>query len=93
MVAGVIDNSGVRFKYVDQLRKHDGGMTELGVHYTDKMAIPPGQLAFQMTGYCTAECTKAALPEDGITVIGSQLHTHEHGVRGKTNNGNQRCNN
>lgn len=32
---------------------------ELGLEYTDKMAIPPGVLGFPLSGYCIAECTKA----------------------------------
>lgn len=54
---------------------------ELGLEYTDKMAIPPGQIAFPLSGYCIAECTNIAFPKTGITVFGSQLHTHTRGVR------------
>ena len=73
----------MRIKFVDKLRKYDAAVMELGLEYTDKMAIPPGQLAFPLSGYCIAECTKIALPQEGITVFGSQLHTHLRGVRGK----------
>jgi dopamine beta-monooxygenase len=83
LVAGVIDSSGMRIKFIDKLRKFDAAVMELGLEYTDKMAIPPGELAFPLSGYCIAECTKIALPNDGITVFGSQLHTHLRGVRGK----------
>lgn len=54
---------------------------ELGLEYTDKMAIPPGQTAFPLSGYCVADCTRAALPRTGIIIFGSQLHTHLRGVR------------
>lgn len=54
---------------------------ELGLEYTDKMAIPPGQIGFPLSGYCIPECTGIALPPTGITVFGSQLHTHLRGVR------------
>lgn len=40
--SGVIDNSGMRIKFVDKLRKYDAAVMELGLEYTDKMAIPPG---------------------------------------------------
>lgn len=83
LVAGNIDSSGMRIKYVEKLRKYDAAVMELGLEYTDKMAIPPGQIAFPLSGYCIADCTKAALPKTGITVFGSQLHTHLRGVRGK----------
>lgn len=81
LIAGSIDNSGMRIKYVDKLRKYNAAVMELGLEYTDKMAIPPGQLAFPLSGYCIEECTKVALPKEGITVFGSQLHTHLRGVR------------
>lgn len=52
-----IDSSGVRFHLTSKLRKYDGGVMELGLEYTDKMAIPPGQNKFQLAGYCITECT------------------------------------
>jgi dopamine beta-monooxygenase len=79
--AGNIDSSGMRLKYVHKLRQYDAGVMELGLEYTDKMAIPPGQLAFPLSGYCISECTNIALPKEGIVVFGSQLHTHLRGVR------------
>lgn len=35
----------------------DAGVIELGLEYTDKMAIPPGQHSFLLSGYCVSECT------------------------------------
>lgn len=35
----------------------DAGVIELGLEYTDKMAIPPGQERFPLSGYCVSECT------------------------------------
>lgn len=55
---GLIDSSGLKMKMVSQLRQHDAAIMELGLEYTDKMAIPPGVLAFPLSGYCIAECTK-----------------------------------
>ncbi|XP_059613065.1 tyramine beta-hydroxylase [Phlebotomus argentipes] len=81
LVNGTVDSSGMRLKIVSKLRKFDAAVMELGLEYTDKMAIPPGQVGFPLSGYCIAECTKAALPPQGITVFGSQLHTHLRGVR------------
>lgn len=85
LVVGAIDNSGMRLKFVDKLRKFDSGVLEFGQEYIDKMAIPPGELAFPWMGYCTAECTKLGLPKEGIFIIGSELHTHERGRRGDKN--------
>lgn len=41
---GIIDSSGIRFVLTKSLRKYDAGVIELGLEYTDKMAIPAGQV-------------------------------------------------
>ncbi|XP_055389701.1 tyramine beta-hydroxylase [Condylostylus longicornis] len=81
LVSGRIDSSGMRIKMISKLRKYDAAVMELGLEYTDKMAIPYGQVGFPLSGYCIAECTQVALPKSGITIFGSQLHTHLRGVR------------
>ncbi|KAH8386946.1 hypothetical protein KR093_003733, partial [Drosophila rubida] len=78
---GLVDNSGFRIKLSKTLRQYDAGVMELGLEYSDKMAIPPGQTAFPLSGYCVADCTRSALPRTGIIIFGSQLHTHLRGVR------------
>lgn len=55
----MVDSSGMQIHYTDQLRNYDIGILEVGLEYTDKMAIPPGQEAFDLTGYCISECTRA----------------------------------
>lgn len=52
-----VDSSGVRLTYTKRLRPLDAGVMELGLEYTDKMAIPPRQKSFTLTGYCLPECT------------------------------------
>ncbi|XP_014216871.1 tyramine beta-hydroxylase [Copidosoma floridanum] len=79
--AGIADSSGVRFVFTRNLRRYDAGVVELGLEYTDKMAIPPGQEEFALSGHCIAECTGVGLPQAGIHVFGSQLHTHLAGRR------------
>lgn len=54
---GIVDSSGIRFHVSSKLRKYDAGILELGLEYTDKMAIPPGQEDFPLSGYCVSECT------------------------------------
>ncbi|XP_033732438.1 dopamine beta-hydroxylase-like [Pecten maximus] len=76
MVKGMVDSSGIRFYVTRHLRRHDAGIMELGLEYTNKMAIPPGQRSFPLTGYCIAECTSLGLGHHGIHIFGSQLHTH-----------------
>lgn len=56
-IAGIIDSSGIRFYISEDLRPMDAGIIELGLEYTDKMAIPPGQNSFLLSGYCVSECT------------------------------------
>ncbi|KAI4477894.1 hypothetical protein M0804_012374 [Polistes exclamans] len=79
--AGNIDSSGIRFIFTKNLRKYDAGVIELGLEYTDKMAIPPQQESFLLSGHCISECTGVGLPQNGIHVFGSQLHTHLTGTR------------
>ncbi|UYV66179.1 DBH, partial [Cordylochernes scorpioides] len=78
--AGLVDSSGLRIYHTPRLRQHDAGVMELGLEYTDKMAIPPRQPAFFLSGHCVPECTRVGLPADGIVVFGSQLHTHLTGT-------------
>ncbi|GIX69823.1 dopamine beta-hydroxylase [Caerostris darwini] len=79
--AGVIDSSGITLTYTPSLREHDAGVMELGLEYTNKMAIPPRQPDFALTGYCVAECTRVGFPAEGIVIFGSQLHTHLTGIK------------
>ncbi|XP_071450350.1 dopamine beta-hydroxylase [Hetaerina americana] len=76
-----VDSSGVRLYVSPKLRRFDGGVLELGLEYTDKMAIPPHQVEFPLSGHCISECTAVAVPPEGIVVFASQLHTHLTGVR------------
>ncbi|XP_048507699.1 tyramine beta-hydroxylase isoform X2 [Athalia rosae] len=78
---GQVDSSGVQFLLTKTLRRYDAGVIELGLEYTDKMAIPAEQEAFTLTGHCVAECTGVGLPRDGIRIFGSQLHTHLLGTK------------
>lgn len=57
LITGVKDSSGIRFRVTRHLRPYDSGIMELGLEYTNKMAIPPGQSAFTLPGYCISECT------------------------------------
>ena len=57
----MIDSSGIRFYVTSSLRKHDAGIMELGLEYNNKMAIPPGQDMFKLTGYCIQECTEVVM--------------------------------
>ena len=54
---GMKDRSGMRLKTTKHLRPNDAGIIELGLIYSDKMAIPPFTKSFKLTGYCVAECS------------------------------------
>jgi len=78
--SGIVDSSGIRIYYTPSLRKYDVGVIEIGLEYTDKNSIPPGQKSFDVSAYCVAECSRVGLPPEGITVFASQLHTHLTGI-------------
>ncbi len=40
-----------------KLRPHDAGIMELGLVYGDSTAIPPGLVAFPLSGHCVPQCT------------------------------------
>lgn len=81
MRSDYVDSSGMEFWVTNKLRPNDAGIIELGLEYSDKMAIPPKQEGFLLTGVCNRECTSVSLPRDGITIFASQLHTHLTGAR------------
>ena len=60
-----VDSSGVRLYLTPTLRRFDGGVLELGLEYTNKMAIPPQQPAFALSGYCITECTAVVCRTNG----------------------------
>lgn len=55
--SGVKDNSGMRFIVTQNLRPEDAGIMELGLIYTDRMAIPPKMENFPLHGHCLPQCT------------------------------------
>lgn len=59
--SGLIDNSGIKFFITDKLRKYDAGVMEIGLEYTDKMAIPPGLKEWKLNGYCVSKCTETVI--------------------------------
>uniref|UniRef100_T1IHN6 DOMON domain-containing protein n=1 Tax=Strigamia maritima TaxID=126957 RepID=T1IHN6_STRMM len=76
-----VDSSGIQIHYTSQLRQYDAGILELGLDDTPKMAIPPLQNEFKLSGHCIPECTEKAIPATGIVVFASHLHTHSTGIR------------
>ncbi|XP_067660305.1 dopamine beta-hydroxylase-like [Haliotis asinina] len=80
-IQGIVDSSGIRFYVTRQLRQYDSGIMELGLEYTDKMALPPGLPSVSLTGFCVQTCTQVGIPSGGIHIFASQLHTHLTGKK------------
>ncbi|XP_061911121.1 dopamine beta-hydroxylase [Entelurus aequoreus] len=76
LISGRRDSSGIRLHFTPSLRRYDAGIMELGLVYTPIMAVPPQQHTFYLSGYCTSDCTRTALPPGGVFIFASQLHTH-----------------
>lgn len=81
LISNRVDSSGLRLYFTNKLRKHDIGILEIGLEYSAKNSIPPGQNNFELQGYCVSECTRIGLPDGGINVVASQLHTHLTGKK------------
>nr|XP_026695728.1 dopamine beta-hydroxylase-like [Ciona intestinalis] len=60
-IRGLVDGSGIRFHFTENLRPHDLGIMEVGVIYSANMAIPPGQKSFKWSGECPGSCTQAVI--------------------------------
>jgi hypothetical protein len=75
----VIDSSGLRFSYTYVKRPNNAGVMTVGIQPVWTHIIPPGFRKVSSIGYCTGKATQVALPEDGITVVGLQMLTHEMG--------------
>lgn len=54
--SGFIDSSGIQFILTKTLRRYDAGVIELGLEYTDKMAIPPQQVDYPVSLTRTKNC-------------------------------------
>lgn len=71
LFVGMVDSSGVRLYITPDVRKYDAGVIELGLEYSDKMAIPPKQPDFTLSGYCIAECTAVVYYTEILIIITS----------------------
>ena len=71
--SGIVDSSGLRLWYTDELREQDAGIMAIG-RAIDSILLPPDQDDIIVTGYCPQECTEA-MPHD-INVVATFLHSH-----------------
>ncbi|XP_066941219.1 MOXD1 homolog 1-like [Macrobrachium rosenbergii] len=72
---GIVDNSGLRIYYTENLRPYDAGILMLGHTVSPMQLIPPGQHWLSI-GHCSSNCTSNNLPENGINVFAGILHAH-----------------
>uniref|UniRef100_A0A3P9KJA9 Monooxygenase, DBH-like 1, like n=1 Tax=Oryzias latipes TaxID=8090 RepID=A0A3P9KJA9_ORYLA len=77
--AGVVDNSGLRLYYTDQLRQHDVGILNTGMLpiLPAKYNIPPKAAEFHTYGLCnTSYFSQLVSPMPDLQVFAVLLHTH-----------------
>ncbi|CAL4103861.1 unnamed protein product [Meganyctiphanes norvegica] len=72
----VWDSAGFKLVYTPELRMHDAGVLNVGVSPSWKHMIPPQEKIVLSEGHCVGECTKEALPYNGIHVFGALHSTH-----------------
>jgi len=55
--AGIVDSSGIRFFYTEQLRSNDAGVLRLGHSLSPvSIVIPQNQTSFPVRGDCSNDC-------------------------------------
>ncbi|EEB11553.1 hypothetical protein Phum_PHUM125540 [Pediculus humanus corporis] len=72
----VIDNSGFRIYYTEDLRPFDAGVMMTGVKVTPLHLVPPQQNEYKSIGLCNDVCTNKLFPLMGIKVVSVLLHSH-----------------
>ena len=81
----IVDNSGIRFYYTEELRKYDLGLLTLGAAGNPtSIQIPPKSNKFISYSTCYPKCTQKYIPDEGIYAVGALLHTHLAGRAIKT---------
>ncbi|XP_050715576.1 uncharacterized protein LOC126998176 [Eriocheir sinensis] len=73
---GVVDSSGIRIFYTENLREYDSGTLMFGQHVFPSIIIPPGQPRFLAAGFCDTTCTQQMLPKEGVKIFQGVLHSH-----------------
>lgn len=66
----VVDSSGFRLFYTDNLREYDSSTLLVGQKVSPFHVVPQGMTSFTSMGYCTSECTSQVC---GVPII--CLHT------------------
>ncbi|XP_069946728.1 MOXD1 homolog 1 [Cherax quadricarinatus] len=72
---GIVDSSGLRIFYTENLRQYDAGVIMLGQAISPLTIIPPHR-EWLSVGICQSDCTRQGLPEGGVEVFLGVLHSH-----------------
>ncbi|CAM9465936.1 unnamed protein product [Choristocarpus tenellus] len=82
-IAGLVDSSGVRVYYTEDLRQYDAGTMQLGDPSVTLQGeeLPDGRSLYSFN--CPSSCTQG-FQNESVTVFGHFLHMHEAGRRMET---------
>ena len=56
-LAGVIDNSGMKFTLTRIPRRYNASITGIGAEVNSNLFVPPNVDEFDIYGYCNSDCT------------------------------------
>eukprot|EP00752_Nemacystus_decipiens_P002626 g2458.t1 len=81
---GLVDSSGVRVYYTEELRQSDMGVMQLGdpFIFLEGFPLPDGKLSVSFD--CPSSCTEEHFEAEEVTVFSHFLHMHENGQRLET---------
>eukprot|EP00903_Cladosiphon_okamuranus_P022591 g20786.t1 len=80
-VTGLVDNSGVRVYYTDELRPMDMGIVTLGDPFLSLIGEPLPQGKSYVAFGCPSSCTEEHFEVESVTIFSHFLHMHENGQR------------
>lgn len=75
--------TGVDLFYTSKLREIDAGVFRVSHATNHLLMIPPRTENFVNIGHCSAECTRAEIPDEGINLINVMFHAHKAGKKMK----------
>lgn len=76
--------TGIDLFYTDKLREIDAAVVGIAHTVNHLQIIPPRTDNFLNIGHCSAECTSALIPEEGITLFNVMFHAHKAGKKMRT---------
>ena len=83
----VVDNSGLRLYYTDNLRQYDSGIMVTGTTlWFPPMSIPPKADSFQVDAYCSSDCTNKV--RNNYTSYGGPYPTASRDLDARRDTGN-----